>query len=79
MAAASAVEQAHGYGSGDLARMFDQPAHRIPIALDALGATRVPRIGRYRLLPASMLEEFKAELRRRGWWDDHDEGCPQAE
>jgi hypothetical protein len=58
---------ANAFLLGDLSRRYSLSSWRTRTALDALGAARIPRPSGLRILPASMLPEFEAEIRRRGW------------
>jgi hypothetical protein len=60
------------YGTRDLAEMHGIPIHSARFALDGLGAASIDRVNGCRVLLAERLEEFRAELRRRGWWNDHE-------
>jgi hypothetical protein len=57
------------FGMRDLAEMHGISIAQARTATDSLGAASIPRVnGRDRVLPPERLEEFRAELRRRGWW-----------
>lgn len=56
--------------TGDLADLFGVEPWQVRAAVDALGAARIPRLGRYRVLPDEMLPELREELLRRGWLEE---------
>jgi hypothetical protein len=68
MATASTQHWQRLFGTRDLAEMHDIPIYAARFALDALGAASIDRVNGHRVLPAERLEEFRAELVRRGLW-----------
>lgn len=51
---------------GQVAEFYDVPAWKIRRVVDSLDGD-IPRIGRYRLVPRTMLGMLAVELERQGW------------
>ena len=51
---------------GDIAKTFGVTEWRARRAVDSL-SQEIPRAGRYRLVPRSLLGEVAVELKHRGW------------